>query len=83
MNTTKTIGDILYETSRKLLDAGIDTGSLEASLLLGRATGFDRLGLITRTADTLDASQTSAFEGLVARRLKRDVKKKLSTAQAA
>lgn len=72
MNSLKTIGDTLYESSRKLLDAGIDTGSLEASLLLGRATGFDRLGLITRTGDTLTSEQSAAFEALMARRLERE-----------
>ena len=72
MQTTKTIGDVLYEASRRLLDAGIDTGSLEASLLLGRATGFDRLGLITRTSEALDAEQMAAFEQLMARRLGRE-----------
>ena len=68
----KTIGDVLYESSRQLLDAGIDSGSLEASLLLGRATGFDRLGLITRTADPLDAAQIESFQTLLSRRLKRE-----------
>lgn len=72
MNSLKTIGDTLYESSRKLLDAGIDTGSLEASLLLGRATGFDRLGLITRTGDTLTSEQSAAFDELMARRLDRE-----------
>jgi release factor glutamine methyltransferase len=72
LNSLKTIGDTLYQSSRQLLDAGIDTGSLEASLLLGRATGFDRLGLITRTADTLTSEQSAAFEDLMARRLTRE-----------
>jgi release factor glutamine methyltransferase len=72
LQTLKTIGDFLYEASRRLLDAGIDTGSLEASLLLGRATGYDRLGLITRTADTLSAEQARVFEELMERRLKRE-----------
>lgn len=72
MQTLKNIGDVLYESSRQLLDAGVDTGSLEASLLLGRATGYDRLGLITRTADTLSNEQIQAFEVLMARRLRRE-----------
>lgn len=67
-----TIGDALYQSSRRLLDAGIDTGSLEASLLLGRATGFDRLGLITRTGDDLHDEAWDAFEQLMSRRLKRE-----------
>lgn len=72
MQTLKTIGDVLYESSRQLLAAGVDTGSLEASLLLGHATGTDRLGLITRTGDTLSAEQMREFDGLMARRLKRE-----------
>lgn len=67
-----TIGDALYQSSRKLLDAGIDTGSLEASLLLGRATGLDRLRLINRTAEELGDSDWSEFQGLLERRLKRE-----------
>lgn len=67
-----TIGDALYESSRKLLDVGIDTGSLEASLLLGRATGYDRLGLINRTGESLGDDQWGAFQTLLERRLKRE-----------
>jgi release factor glutamine methyltransferase len=72
LQTLKTIGDVLYESSRQLLAAGVDTGSLEASLLLGHATGTDRLGLITRTGDTLSAEQMREFDALMARRLKRE-----------
>jgi release factor glutamine methyltransferase len=67
-----TIGDALYQSSRQLLDAGVDTGSLEASLLLGRATGLDRLRLINRTADELPPGDWEAFQTLLARRLRRE-----------
>lgn len=67
-----TIGDALYQSSRKLLDAGIDTGSLEASLLLGRATGLDRLRLINRTAEELGTADWDQFQVLLERRLKRE-----------
>ncbi|MEB3223660.1 MAG: peptide chain release factor N(5)-glutamine methyltransferase [Candidatus Sericytochromatia bacterium] len=67
-----TIGDALYQSSRQLLDAGVDTGSLEASLLLGRATGLDRLRLINRTADELPPQDWEAFQTLLARRLRRE-----------
>lgn len=67
-----TIGDALIQSSRKLLDAGIDTGSLEASLLLGRATGLDRLRLINRTAEELGAADWDQFQGLLERRLLRE-----------
>ncbi|MEB3329555.1 MAG: peptide chain release factor N(5)-glutamine methyltransferase [Candidatus Sericytochromatia bacterium] len=67
-----TIGDALYQSSRQLLDAGVDTGSLEASLLLGRATGLDRLRLINRTADELPPEDWAAFQTLLARRLRRE-----------
>jgi release factor glutamine methyltransferase len=67
-----TIGDALVESSRKLLDAGIDTGSLEASLLLGRATGQDRLRLINNTAEVLGVGVWGDFQALLGRRLKRE-----------
>lgn len=67
-----TIGDALFESSRKLLGVGIDTGSLEASLLLGRATGYDRLGLINRTGEVLSDQHWNSFQDLLERRLKRE-----------
>jgi release factor glutamine methyltransferase len=67
-----TIGDALYQSSRQLLDAGIDTGSLEASLLLGRATGLDRLRLINRTAEPLGDADWEEFQELLQRRLRRE-----------
>lgn len=67
-----TIGDALYQSSKQLLKAGIDTGSLEASLLLGRATGFDRLRLINHTADELSAGDWQVFQSLLRRRLERE-----------
>lgn len=67
-----TIGDALYQSSRQLLDAGIDTGSLEASLLLGRATGLDRLRLINRTAEPLGDADWEEFQALLRRRLSRE-----------
>jgi release factor glutamine methyltransferase len=67
-----TIGDALMSAARELLDAGIASGSLEASMLLGKATGHDRLGLITRTGEELAGPQAEAFAGLLGRRLKRE-----------
>lgn len=67
-----TIGDALYQSSKQLLQAGIDTGSLEASLLLGRATGFDRLRLINHTAEELSPKAWQCFQGLLQRRLQRE-----------
>lgn len=67
-----TIGDALMSAARELLDAGIATGSLEASMLLGKATGHDRLGLITRTGEDLPKEQAEAFQSLLTRRLKRE-----------
>ncbi|HEY9721838.1 MAG TPA: peptide chain release factor N(5)-glutamine methyltransferase [Oscillatoriaceae cyanobacterium] len=67
-----TIGDALYDSSRQLLDAGIQTGSLEASLLLGQATGLDRLRLITSTAEALTDEAWDRFQDLLSRRLRRE-----------
>lgn len=67
-----TIGDALMSAARELLDAGIATGSLEASMLLGKATGHDRLGLITRTGEDLPETEATHFRSLLERRLKRE-----------
>jgi release factor glutamine methyltransferase len=67
-----TIGDALYQSSCQLKDAGIGSGSLEASLLLARATGFDRLQLIVNTGETVSAPHWESFNELMERRLNRE-----------
>jgi release factor glutamine methyltransferase len=66
------IGDVMFKSAQQLIEAGIDSGSLEATLLLGEATGFDRLSLITRTADVLSVEVAERFASLLARRLTRE-----------
>lgn len=70
--TIPTIGDALREGSRCLRDIGLPSASLEVALLLGMATGLDRLGLHTRTATPLTPEQASAFLALMERRAKRE-----------
>ncbi|MNR90121.1 Release factor glutamine methyltransferase [compost metagenome] len=67
-----TIGDALREGSRCLRDIGLPSASLEVALLLGMATGLDRLGLHTRTATPLSPEQASAFLALMERRSQRE-----------
>lgn len=67
-----TIGDALREGSRCLRDIGLPSASLEVALLLGMATGLDRLGLHTRTATPLTPEQASAFVSLMERRAQRE-----------
>lgn len=70
--TIPTIGDALREGSRCLRDIGLPSASLEVALLLGMATGLDRLGLHTRTATPLTPEQASAFLALMERRSQRE-----------
>lgn len=67
-----TIGDALREGSRLLRDIGLPSASLEVALLLGMATGLDRLALHTRTATPLTPAQIAQFISLVERRAKRE-----------
>ncbi len=67
-----TIGDALREGSRSLRDVGLPSASLEVALLLGMATGLDRLGLHTRTATALSSDQIRGFLELMDRRAKRE-----------
>ena len=46
----------------------MQSADLEASLLLGMATGLDRLGMITHTGMALEPAMVEAFEAYMARR---------------
>ncbi|MBO9540733.1 peptide chain release factor N(5)-glutamine methyltransferase [bacterium] len=72
MNDTPTIGDALHRGSAHLREAGVGSGNLEAALLLSRATGLDRLGLINYMSRELSVAELEAFEGLINRRSKRE-----------
>ena len=67
-----TIGDALREGSRCLRDVGLPSASLEVALLLGMATGLDRLALHTRTATPLTSEQVRGFLDLMERRARRE-----------
>ncbi|MBM3274249.1 MAG: peptide chain release factor N(5)-glutamine methyltransferase, partial [Candidatus Sericytochromatia bacterium] len=66
-----TIGEALRHGSGRLRALDLPSADLEAALLLGLATGVDRLGLVTRTATALAASQWAEFQALLARREQR------------
>ncbi len=72
IQTIPTIGDALREGSRCLRDIGLPSASLEVALLLGMATGLDRLALHTRTATPLTPEQAAAFLSLMERRAQRE-----------
>jgi release factor glutamine methyltransferase len=66
-----TIGEALRHGSGRLRALDLPSADLEAALLLGMATGVDRLGLVTRTATALADGQWAAFQALLARREQR------------
>jgi len=59
------IGALLRDATRQLADAGIDSASLEARLLLAHALGVDRATLLDRRREI----DPTLFESLLARRL--------------
>jgi release factor glutamine methyltransferase len=66
------IGDALRGASRFLLQAGVGSGNLDASLLLGKVTGLDRLHLLQHVGRALQDDERSAYLELVARRSTRE-----------
>ncbi len=66
------IGDALRGASRFLLQAGVGSGNLDASLLLGKVTGLDRLHLLQHVGRALQDDERAAYLDLVARRSTRE-----------
>jgi release factor glutamine methyltransferase len=56
----------------RLGSAGAETPRLDAELLLGKATGLDRGGLVLEARRTLSAGEAAAFDDLLARRVARE-----------
>ncbi|HEY9765590.1 MAG TPA: peptide chain release factor N(5)-glutamine methyltransferase, partial [Chroococcales cyanobacterium] len=72
MKRIQTIDEALRKGSRALLGAGIGSGALEASILLGMATGMDRLALITNPNRLLAPEEIAFFCGKIEKRLHRE-----------
>jgi release factor glutamine methyltransferase len=67
MTHKDTVGELLA-ASRRLAMAGSSSPRLDAQLLLGRATGWDRATLLAHPERVVPAASARAFEALVARR---------------
>lgn len=65
------IGEALRHGSARLRALGLQSADLEAALLLGLATGLDRLSLVTKTATPVPVDQWEAYQGFLARRERR------------
>jgi release factor glutamine methyltransferase len=63
-----TIREILGKTEGYLKDKGVDAPRLSAQLLLAKALGMDRLGLIVAMDRPLTSEELDAYRPLVARR---------------
>lgn len=66
------VGDALRHGSVRLRELGLQSADLEAALLLGLATGLNRLSLITRTATQVPADQWATYQDFLARRENRE-----------
>ena len=62
------IRDHIATATKRLTKAGIDGASKEAWLLLGKATGRDRISLLALASDSLDETAREQFFNLVDRR---------------
>lgn len=67
-----TIRDAIAEAAGRLAEAGIETPSREAWLLLSEVMGGDRVTLLAHAGDALSESNKKAFLKLVQRRVQRE-----------
>jgi release factor glutamine methyltransferase len=64
-----TIGRALLAAAQRLEEAGSDTASLDAQVLLGHVLGAERAWLFAHYDQKLDPTQIEQFEAMVARRV--------------
>lgn len=64
----RTVGEALRAATARLAAAGKEAARLDAELLVSRATGFDRVRLITARDHRLDPAQETLLAELVERR---------------
>jgi release factor glutamine methyltransferase len=69
MDGPVTVGEALRQGASRLCSAGIDTPSLDASLLLGEILGLDRAGLVLAGVEPLSFENRELFEESLKRRL--------------
>ncbi|MGH2558814.1 MAG: peptide chain release factor N(5)-glutamine methyltransferase [Thermomicrobiales bacterium] len=67
-----TIADVLAEAAGRLTGAGIETGRLDAEVLLRHILATDRTGLFLRKQKPLAHTEFAAFDELIERRLARE-----------
>ncbi|MGE5707583.1 MAG: peptide chain release factor N(5)-glutamine methyltransferase [Bacteroidota bacterium] len=72
LNRIETTEEALRKGCQALLEHGIGSGALEASILLGMATGLDRLALITHPSRPLSPSEKETFLSLLERRFRHE-----------
>jgi release factor glutamine methyltransferase len=62
----------LADAERRLAEAGVATPAVDAALLARHATGWSRLELVSRTAESFPPGARTVFEDAVARRSARE-----------
>ena len=64
----KTIGELLNEGTKILVEANIDTARLDSQLLLGKVLGKDKLYLITNSTEKVSNSDKKQYFDLIEKR---------------
>lgn len=65
-----TVKEVLNDTKKRLKEQGIDTYSLDSSLLVSEVTGLTKIQLVTHDRDEVTKEQINRLENLVKERLK-------------
>ena len=65
-----TVKEVLNDTKKRLKEQGIDTYSLDSSLLVSEVTGLTKIQLVTHDRDEVTEEQLNRLENLVKERLK-------------
>lgn len=65
-----TVKEVLNDTKKRLKEQGIDTFSLDSSLLVSEVTGLTKIQLVTHDRDEVTEEQLDRLENLVEERLK-------------
>ena len=65
-----TVKEVLNDTKKRLKEQGIDTFSLDSSLLVSEVTGFTKIQLVTHDRDEVTVEQLDRLVRLVEERLR-------------
>ena len=60
-----TVKEVLNDTKKRLKEQGIDTYSLDSSLLVSEVTGLTKIQLVTHDRDEVTEEQINRLENLV------------------